>query len=271
MAGASNGANTQISNASSSNLGSPTGSGPDLDGMGPRSGSTTDEKLDAILSKFAHFETQLAQVPAITDWMSRMESHMSKTLGEFASRLAEMETIRLPFLAVVQGRDICCLSIKCFRFGQVLAFHSNKLTALQPLGPMALDHPTITEIQDVDLTRLQTLMTNKHAAPFYHDFHASNISLELRSGSITSWKRRALHHTRGQPGSTVMHVPYRPDLSLKQELSVKNLWPYFKMMASLMRSTPFCVLPKLLSWFAIQDQLKNVKLENNYVLVESFC
>ena len=83
------------------------------------------------------------------------------------------------------------------------------------------------------------------------------------SGSITSWKRQASHHITGQPGSIVKQVPYRPDSSLKQELSVKNLWPYKKMMASPLRSTPFCVLLKLLSWFAIQDQSKNVKLENN--------
>ena len=54
----------------SSNVGSPngSGSGSDLDGMGNRSGSTTDEMLDALLSKFVHFEAQIAQNPAITTW-----------------------------------------------------------------------------------------------------------------------------------------------------------------------------------------------------------
>ena len=75
----------------SSNVGSPHGSGHDLDGMGTRSGSTLDEKLDALLSKIAHFEAQIAQIPALTTWMSRMDSHISKTLGDFASRLTEME------------------------------------------------------------------------------------------------------------------------------------------------------------------------------------
>ena len=96
----------------SSNFGSFHGSGSDLDGMGTRSRSTTDEKLDALLSKFAHFETQIAQIPALTTWMSRMASHITKTLGDFATRLAEM----------VQGRDLCCLGIKCIRFGKILAF-----------------------------------------------------------------------------------------------------------------------------------------------------
>ena len=75
----------------SSNVGSPHGSGHDLDKMGTRSGNTLDEKLDALLSKFVHFETQIAQIPALTTWMSRMDSHISKTLGDFATRLTEME------------------------------------------------------------------------------------------------------------------------------------------------------------------------------------
>ena len=75
----------------SSNFGSPSNPGPDLDGMGTRSGSTTDEKLDALLSKFVHFETQFAQIPCITNWMSRMDSHITKTLGDFQIRLTEME------------------------------------------------------------------------------------------------------------------------------------------------------------------------------------
>ena len=51
MARVSDGTNVPISpaQASSSNFGSPYGSGSDLDGMGTRSGSSTDEKLDALL------------------------------------------------------------------------------------------------------------------------------------------------------------------------------------------------------------------------------
>ena len=73
------------------NVGSPHGSGHDLDGMGTRSGNTMDDKLDALLSKFVHFETQIAQIPALMAWMCRMDSHISKTLGVFATRLTEME------------------------------------------------------------------------------------------------------------------------------------------------------------------------------------
>ena len=75
----------------SSNFDSRNGSGSDLDGMGTRPGITANEKLDALLSKFAQFETQIAQIPTLTNWMSRMDSHITKTLGDFAAGLTDME------------------------------------------------------------------------------------------------------------------------------------------------------------------------------------
>ena len=84
---------------SSSNFGSLRGSGSDLDGVGTRCGSTTGEKLDALLSKFVHFEAQIAQIPALTTCMSRMDSHITKTLVDFATRLAELEQNLCTFTA----------------------------------------------------------------------------------------------------------------------------------------------------------------------------
>ena len=66
---------------------------------------------------------------------------------------------------------------------QDLGIYLGTVTAPQPvgpLGPMALGHLMTTEIQDVDLIRLQALMTNRHEVPFYHDAQARNISLELQ-------------------------------------------------------------------------------------------
>ena len=71
-----------------SNFGFPDGLGSDLDGMGTRSGSTMDEKLDALLSKFV---PQIVQIPCRANWMSLMDSHITKTLGDFATRLTEMD------------------------------------------------------------------------------------------------------------------------------------------------------------------------------------
>ena len=74
-----------------SSFGSPDGSGSDLVSMSTRLGITADEKLDAILSKFVHCKAQLAQILTLTNWMSRMESHVANTLGGFVARLTEME------------------------------------------------------------------------------------------------------------------------------------------------------------------------------------
>ena len=59
-----------------------------------------DEKLGALLSKFVHFEAQIDEIPALTTWMSRMDSHITKTLGDFATRLTEMEQNFSPSLHV---------------------------------------------------------------------------------------------------------------------------------------------------------------------------
>ena len=67
----------------SSNFDSRNGSGSDLDGMGNRPGITADEKLDALLSKFVHFKTQIAQIPTLTNWMTRMDSHITKNTWRF--------------------------------------------------------------------------------------------------------------------------------------------------------------------------------------------
>ena len=93
MARMSDGANVPISSApsSSSNFGSSNSSGSDLNGRGTRPGITTDEKLDAFLSQFAQFKEQIAQILTLANWMSRMDSHITRTLGDFATRLTEME------------------------------------------------------------------------------------------------------------------------------------------------------------------------------------
>ena len=74
---------------SSSNFGSLNGSGPDIDGLATRPGTSSDEKFDGNLSKLAHFDVHLAQFPVLQNLTSRMESHVTTTLGGFAARLAE--------------------------------------------------------------------------------------------------------------------------------------------------------------------------------------
>ena len=175
----------------SSNYGSPNGSRPDLDGMDQR----------AINAKFKEIRDMLPQLArGFADFDNHVKA-ISEAVGAITSRVTNVEqTVNALVL------QMSALSLHVFaRFNQMqlsslaapdrqdLGIYLDTVTAPQPLGPlgpMALRHLMTTEIQDVDLIRLQALMTNRHEVPYYYDSHASNIPLELWSGSITSWKSR---------------------------------------------------------------------------------
>ena len=56
----------------------------DLDGMGARSTSTVDEQSNDIPYRSAQLDSQLAQLPVLTKWMSHVDSHvtaMNNSLG----------------------------------------------------------------------------------------------------------------------------------------------------------------------------------------------
>ena len=116
--------------AFSSKFGSPGVSSLDLERAGTRPGSTPDEKLDAFLSMFARFEAQLAQILALANWMSRMESHVSNTFG-FAAGLTEMEQ-------TFSALTLCaCLCPQMFPDPPLdLGRHQDKVMAPQPRGPV---------------------------------------------------------------------------------------------------------------------------------------
>ena len=75
----------------SSNVGSPHGSGHDLDGMGTRFGNTLDEKLDAFLSKICTLRNADRSNSCSHDMDVPYGFTYLETLGDFATRLSEME------------------------------------------------------------------------------------------------------------------------------------------------------------------------------------
>ena len=143
-----------------------------------RSGNTLDEKLDALLSKFVQFETQIAQIPALTAWMSRMDSHISKTLGDFATRLSEME------------QNFSALTARMCKFETNAASASNvsgsarswptleQVDGSTAAGPMAQDHLMTTETLDEGLILPQAQKMNNHEVPSYFDSLANNTAKE---------------------------------------------------------------------------------------------
>ena len=146
----------------SSNVGSPPGSGHDLDGMGTCSGNTLDEKLDALLSKFVHFEAQIAQIPAPTTWIHISRKHLEITRVD----LQRSNRISVPSL------HVCANSRHMLPQHQMFpdpGLNSNTLTAPQPHGPMAQGHLMTIETHDEDLILPQAQKMNNHEVPSFSD------------------------------------------------------------------------------------------------------
>ena len=108
---------------SSSNFGSLNGSGSDLDGLGTRSGGTTDEKLDALLSKCVHFENEdRSNSCSHAMDVSHGITHLENTWGFCDSTYRDGTEFQCSHRTSVQSRDTCCFSIICIRLGKILAF-----------------------------------------------------------------------------------------------------------------------------------------------------
>ena len=233
--------------------------------MGTRSRNTTDGKLVALLSKFVHFETQIAQIPALTTWMSRMDSHLSKTLGDFATRLTEMEQNFSALTArMCKFETYMLLQHQMFLVQQDPGLHSNKLTAPQPQGPMAQGHLTTTETHDEGLILPQAQKMNNREVPSYSDFLANNTSKEAHSGSIPFGKNWVCWHVTNLKRFIAKQVRCQSDFFfLQHEAIVKTLSFDLRMMVFLMQLTVPSAAPVLLSKCANPDQLKTVRSEDN--------
>ena len=96
-------------------------------------------------------KTQIAQIPALTTWMFHMDSHITKTLGDFANRLAEMKQNFSTSLHVCAKSRHMLHQHQIYQVRQDPGLHANKLTAPQLLGPMAQDHLVTIRTRDADL------------------------------------------------------------------------------------------------------------------------
>ena len=209
----------------SSNFGFPKGPGSDLDGRGTRSGSTTDEKFDALLSKFVHFETQ---IPSITN------SHITQTLGDFSTGLTEMEQ---NLNALTTRRCKLETSAASGSSGPDWARSCNILrlsdgsTATGSLGSRG---PGSSDDNRNTRRRLDTFSSTE-------DEHARSAvllrfpceqftTLGLRIGSMAFGKSPTCQTTTSLSEFTAKQVHHQPDLYLKKELNVRTLWPDTRMM-----------------------------------------
>ena len=120
-----------------------------------------------------------------------LDSHISQTLGDFSTRLAEMEQNFSTFTARLCKSRHLQPQHQMYPARQDLGLDSNKLTAPQPLGLMAQDHLMTIGIGDADLISHQTLRMNIREVQSYYGSHANNTTKGLRSGSIIFGKNPA--------------------------------------------------------------------------------
>ena len=156
-------------------------SGSDLHGMGTRSGSTTDEKLDAFKICTLKRRSHKFLLPV---WI-----HISrKNLWIFRPDLQRWNRISAPSLHVCARSTHTQPQHQMYLVRQGPGLHSNKLTASQPQGPMAQDHLMTTETHHEDLILSPAPKMNNHEVPTYFDSLANNTSKGLQSGSIPFWE-----------------------------------------------------------------------------------
>ena len=112
----------------------------------------------------------------------------------------------------------------------------DRIPAPQPLGPsgpMDLDHPMTTGIQDVDLIPSLVVKMNKHEVPSYYGSLANNTTKGITKWINNLWGRiQHCQHTRNLSEFIAKQVLCRPDSYSKQEPNVRSLWPGKKTMVS---------------------------------------
>ena len=175
MARASDGTDVPVSPvpASSSNLGSPNGSLPDLEGTGYRA-STMEEKINDMF-------VQIAKLPLHMQSVSRFENcvqTLSQTVASYDAKITNVEQMVSSLAARVTTVERMQRPSPVDPAHQDLGIFLDIAMAPQPpglSGPMAQGHLMTAEIQDEDLIRSQAPKMNNREAPFHYDSLANNI------------------------------------------------------------------------------------------------
>ena len=254
----------------SSNVGSPNGSGHDLDGMAHRSIDAQFKELRDILLPlargFADFGKHVKTLSEPLVWLPPESPVLNKLSMPSLPRwrcLQRWSIISIASLLMsARSRHMQPL-LQMYRALHDPGPQWNKLTAPQPQGPMAKVHLRTTETHDEGSILPQAQKMNKHEVPSYLNSPTNNTSKELHSGSIPLWKSLVCWHVTNLLEFIAKQVPCQLDLFLKREANVKTLLSVLRMMVFLMQSTVPSVAPILLSNCVNPDQLKSERSENN--------
>ena len=188
------------------NYGSPSGSGPDLDGMGHRSIDAQFKELRDILLPltrgFADFDNYVKtimnpwglsppELPVLNRqlmaWLPRWRclQHWNR----MSTPSQKMSALSLHVYARLKQMQPPSLAAPA---RQALGTYWDIAMAPQPpglSGPMARGHLMTIEIRDVGSILSQALKMNMREVPSYSGSRVNSTTLELRIGSITFWEK----------------------------------------------------------------------------------
>ena len=242
MARVSDGTNVPISPApaSSSKMGSPNGSLPDLEGPGFRA-SWMDEKINEIY----------LQLPLFIQNAARIENcvqTLAQTVAAQTTKIPNIEQIVGNLWAHVTSLETNAASGSSGPDStRSLGICLDRVPAPQPLGlsgPMAQDHLMTTKTPDEDLILPQPVLMNMRQVPSYYDSRANNTTKGLQSGSML--------------GSTSVRLVFESRAKC-QDFVVR-----YKDNGPPMRLTVPFATPKQLLMSANLRQLKTEKLEKQF-------
>ena len=192
-----------------------------------------------------------------------MDSHITKTLEDFATRLPEMEQNFSTLTARMCKVETHAASASHVS-GSARSWPSREQvdgsTAAGSHGPGSSDDNRNTR------RRLDTLSPkmNNSVVPFYFDSLANNTTKGLQSGSITFGKNPICQRATNLSKFIAKQVLCQSGLFLKHEPNVRTSLLDFRMMVSLMQLTVPSAVPILqVSLSANPKQFKTERSDNN--------
>ena len=242
----------------SSNVGSPNGSGHDLDGMGHRSIDAQFKELRDILLPlargFADFDNHVKTLSEAVGMVTSRIASVEQTVNALSAKMAMFAEMELNFIH---------LTARMCQVETHAASASNVSGSARSWHSVAQDHLMTTETHDEDLILSPAPKMNNHEVPFYFDSLANNTSKGLPSGSIPFGKNPICSLATNLSEFIAKQVPCQSGLFLKHEAIAKTLLLEKRLMVFLMQLIIPFAAPIQLSQCVNPDQLKTERSENN--------
>ena len=208
-----------------------------------------------LLSQFAQFKEQIAQIPTLRNWMSRMDSHITKeteqNFSSLTARMCKVETYPAP-ASNVSG------SARSWPSGEQV--DGSTARSLGSHGPGSSDDIRNTR------RRLDTFSSiedeqSRSAVLLRFPFEQYNRRITKRIDNL--WEESNVPACNKPVRFIAKQVPCQSGLFLKHEPNVRTLLFNFRMMVSHMQLTVASAVPIQISLSANPNQLKTERSENN--------